>query len=180
LEQEKNAIFLARLEQDPTNPQVQMGREMSPKELERRLKKLNPNLQFAINSHNTTKKYVFCDHNGTKETLCPYENSTMPERSVLKKKAQEVQDMSVSKIERKDLPRATFVPGQGFVFDSLLPGFKVIQQPWGEAVRGWRTVLIKLVKMGYLTPAQVEREFGSDNTAQWASHLGKQRIAVAW
>lgn len=53
------------------------------------------------------------------------------------------------------------------------PGWNRIVEPFGEKLRGWRTVLVRLVKSGILTVGQVESRFLSDNTPQWKHYMGK-------
>jgi hypothetical protein len=65
--------------------------------------------------------------------------------------------------------------------ESERPGFKKVVQPGGEGLRGWRTVLAKLVLEGLLTPTQAEKEFGFGNGAAWAKHTGRLQVnSVPW
>jgi hypothetical protein len=65
--------------------------------------------------------------------------------------------------------------------DSERPGFKKVVQPGREGLRGWRTVLAKLVLEGLLSPAQAEKEFGSGQGAAWAKHTGRLQVdSVPW
>src|SRR5690348_678265 len=60
------------------NIDYQLGRSMLPAELEKKLLLLNPNFRFE-HSPNTTKKRLYY-----KESfLCLYENSLMPEHSIM-------------------------------------------------------------------------------------------------
>lgn len=177
-----------------TDIMQQMGRELSSEELERRLSKLNKNLRFETNWRNHTKKalYRIQNINGElqKEFLCAYENGVMPERSVMKQVLKEVMDPEFlggrQTIARSDLPKYEVVPdeksplGQDIVFDpdAKRPGMKYEVQGHGEAIRGWRTVLLALVNTKAITVNQAEREFGSDNRPEWAYKTGKQKEAV--
>lgn len=60
------------------------------------------------------------------------------------------------------------------------PGFVRKALAWSESVRGWRTVLVKLVKAGFLTVSQVEREFLNDNTPEWKQHMGFGETTRPW
>lgn len=59
-------------------------------------------------------------------------------------------------------------------------GWKKLKHAWGEKKRGWRTVLVNLVKLGLLTVSQVENEFLSDDTPEWARHTGKKNVFRPW
>lgn len=59
-------------------------------------------------------------------------------------------------------------------------GWNKVTHAWGEYRRGWRTVLISLVKLGLLSTQQVEDEFLADNTPEWAKHMGKRNIYRPW
>lgn len=59
-------------------------------------------------------------------------------------------------------------------------GWKKVSHAWGEYKRGWRTVLINLVKLNLLSVHQVEDHFLSDDTPEWARHTGKKDIYRPW
>lgn len=180
-------LYLDNNDLSPANAERQMGRAMTSADLEVRLKKLVPNLHFERNPANATKKAVYLIHpSGKKEFICAYENGFMPEHSVMRTKEEDLPDPSypapgiMHHVERKDLPRHEFVPGEGYKFDGVQPGFKRLRMVWGEAKRGWRTVLIKLVLRGLTTPAAVEAIFGSDDRPEWAGHMGKRPVTTPW
>lgn len=64
--------------------------------------------------------------------------------------------------------------------DAQLPGMKTLVQPWGELLRGYRSILVKLVQWRVLTPHQVETEFLRDNTPEWAGKMGHQAVTRPW
>jgi hypothetical protein len=191
-EQTANAVYLNDHSQSPANAERQLGRPMSAAELERRLKRVNPNLHFEVNPYNTTKKAVYrILPNQKKVFICAYENGTMPEYSVFRVKEEEIVQPDFlfgrGHLDRKDLPAFEHKedsenPLGKIEFDPTAekPGFKKVQLPWGEAVRGWRTVTIRLVEAELATPTQIEKEFGSSNRAEWARHMGKQNISLPW
>jgi len=179
-DQEKLALDLG----DPANPANvawQLGKEMTVEDLERRLFKLNPNLQFAPHPERPWIKCIYKVDRAGRHYVVSFNNEKMPEHSIRAVKTEDVRDPTVWHVDRKDLPRHTW-DGEKWVFDesSPQPGMKRLNLAWWEAFRGWRTVLLQLVKLGILTSTQVEREFGADNRPEWASHLGKQAIVTKW
>ena len=185
-DQTETAKYLNDPNDNPTILARQLGRMMTSDELEKKLKKMDPNLHFEWNQFNSSKKMMYHIRPGVgKYSVCPYEAGPMPEHSVLKQKVEMVRDFSVGMVgkpalDRKDLPKYEWVPGQGYVFDSTatLPGWKKVTLPWGEHKRGWRTVLIRLVERGIFTPPQIESVFGADDTPNWAKHMGKQNSII--
>lgn len=191
-----NAIFLND-PYDPTNAAARWGRAMSSDEVEKRIKKLVPDAKFHVNPRNLSKKYMTVENRGT---VLVYENGRIPERSIMSRVLKETMDPSILRkgkfhIERADLPKHEVVPhvvtANGDVFHEGLghtiwdpsrpiPGMIRTEIPWSEAIRGWRTMLAKLVKDGLTTPAAAEREFGSDNTPEWAGAMGKRDKSRPW
>lgn len=181
-----NSVLLDKMPQDPTKAINQLGSVMLSSEFEARIKKLCPSLSFIDNHYRQDKRAIgYYDSSGW-HTLVVYEKGYMPERSILRSQEELVPDMSYEmqnrRLNRLDMPKGEFVPGKGWIYPegTILPGWKKVRHPYGEAVRGWRTVLLRLIHLRQTTPDAVERLFGSDNTAQWAAHTGKQNITVRW
>lgn len=146
------------------NAEERMGRPMWPKDFEEKLLKLNPNFYFEVIEGNTSKKRLsYVDARG-KNFVAVYENSLMPERSIPRLKEMIVPEPKLTHIDRKDLSSDP---------EALKPGWRKIVIPWGEKTRGWRTVLVRLIQAGYISVAQAETEFGSDETPEWRQHTGK-------
>jgi hypothetical protein len=156
----KDRVHVARI----GNIGQRLGRQMFPAELERRLKKLNANLFFEVIAENPTHKRASLLIPNGRKVLVVYENSLMPERSIPKLRTMEVPDPTFTHLDRKDMPTDP---------DALRPGWRRVQIPWGEAKRGWRTVLVRLIQQGAITVTQAETEFGSDETPEWRQHTGK-------
>jgi hypothetical protein len=191
-EQTANAVYLDNHDLSPANAERQLGQTMFAADLERRLKKINPNLIFETNPFNTSKKALYhVRPDATKVFICAYENGVMPEHSIFRVKEEEVlrpEFVNPFKrhLDRKDLPKFEHKqdgsPLGKIVFDDMVekPGFRKVKLPWGESVRGWRTVTIRLVAAKLATPAEVERVFGSSNRPEWARHMGKKDIYLPW
>ena len=155
----KDHVHTARLA-DPGR----LGRPLFPEELETRLKRLNANLHFEVIAENPTHKRLSVIDQRGRHIVAVYENSLMPERSLPRLRTMEVPDPTFTHIDRKDMPKDPA---------ALRPGWRTITIPWGEAKRGWRTVLVRLVGAGLITVTQAEAEFGSDETPEWRQYTGK-------
>lgn len=161
---EENCKYLADQDTDPTFAPKRIGHPLHHDVLEQRLKSLNPNIIFVWNSFNSTKKCIYYG-----ETHIPYEAGIMPERSIMGRKTEEVPvgdvyDNPKFVLERKDLRK-----------DGKNPWMKTIQVPWREEVRGWRTVLIKLVACQAITPTQAEQMFSAADNSAWQNGMGKAK-----
>jgi hypothetical protein len=204
-------------ETSPLAAAKKIGKPMLHTEMERRLKRLNPNLTFMTGPLNTKHK-VLCrpwrigDPARTLDLADPfrdliklfvYPTGVLPERSIWRECDEWVPDPSYvptpGDVDQNDWE---WVPLKGhetqFITDPLRPGagkhghwqrkaedkgragWKKLKHAWGEKQRGWRTVLLQLVKLHLLTVQQVEDEFLSDNTPEWARHTGKQNIFRPW
>lgn len=179
------------LDDSPVNAERQMGKMMTPAELEVILKKINSNFHFEFLS-NGKKRLSLILPSGEKTTVCVYEGTPMPEYSIFSFKENETLDMSLIsnpniKLSRKDFPESKWggleydpdtgdVRGKGWVTDesATKPGYVKEKILWNEVTRGWRTVLARIVAAGYANPAEVERHVDSANRASWARILGKQ------
>lgn len=177
------------------------GKSLTTREFETKILKLIPDAKFQTftGGDGTLKRFVH---------LAPYipasrfvyDFPVLPERSVreilVKRRilpgiiASDPQAKAL--ITRKDLPKHRVV-GPSFdesgniaslgrvEWESSLPaGMEEVKIPGREIIRGWRTVLVLLRHAGYLTPGQIEAEFGADNTAAWSKHMGKQEITLPW
>lgn len=180
-EQEKDTIYVENELIDISNNERQLGRPFLPSELEKRLKKVNPNFHFEVNWRNNEMKALYFIKNGKKEYIGSYHNCLMPEHSVSKVKYELVWDYKATQkpLERKDLPKHEWVPGKGWVFDpnAPRPGWKVLKKPNGEYKRGWRTLLIMIVLKGYAQWWEIDKVFKETPSSlfgqrAWAYHRG--------
>lgn len=172
--------------EDPTNTLARLGTPMTNVELEARIRKMAPNLLFENHPENKARKAVIsfasqagiphswmtpkrCAYlvkpSGEKQFLFAFEAGIMPEYSILRRISRLSWNGKTTHIERADLKGST------------PPGMRVLNLPWREEVRGWRTVLLRLVECGILTLEQVESSFGPGKTRSWASKLGKRSRA---
>lgn len=178
LEQEKNCIYLENENEDPSNIQQQLGKFMLTPEFEKELLKILPSLKFEFHPTNPLMKALYHISGEEKKYICAYHADLLPEHSIVKVKKEIVWDPDHTQpLKRSDLPKHQWVQGKGYVFEGIPPGWKEITIPWGELKRGWRTVLLKLVKEGLMTVTQAET-FGTPTSKfgqkAWSYHLGKQ------
>jgi len=82
-------------------------------------------------------------------------------------------------INTKDLRTEINEQGREVLSEGEQPGRAVLQEPCGY-LPGWRSVLLKLLGEGLLTPAQVENEFGTINNESWSAKLGQQNLVTAF
>lgn len=178
----------------PLNSARKLGRTMTAQQLETKLSKLNPKLRFRYVGVTNTKKAVCIERqDGTLEELMLYPATILPERSMWKGKEEIYPDPQQNHVEKLNQDDMEWVPLPGYESrypkwgtwrmkdpTKLKPGWLRKLVPTGEAVRGWRTVLVKLIACGALTPEQVERNFGSDDTPEWKQHTGKGPQVRPW
>lgn len=193
----KDAPFVTSL----ITERAKAGKVLTTKDFEDKLKKLLPDMKNETFTalDGTQKRYAHLPPY-IRESKFVYDYPVLPERSVREIiKKRKITDGVISSdpqakalIRRSDLPRHKVI-GPSFnkngevaslgrvEWESDLPaGMEEISIPGREVIRGWRTVLVMLRHCGYLTPQQIEKEFGADNTAAWAKHMGKQEIRLPW
>lgn len=166
---EKNCKYVDDSSNDPTFAARRIGKPMHHDVLEAKLKSLNPRINFIWNQFNSTKKVLLFG-----KDRIPYEAGIMPERSIMGRHTEEVPIAEVFDnpkfvLDRKDLRK-----------DGKNPWMRTVTQPWREEVRGWRTVLIKLVAMGAITPTQAELMFTPADNPEWQNSMGKAKHDLPW
>lgn len=171
------ALILADNNESPANAERQLGIPLFAATLETKLKQLIPNLHFEYNGFNSRMKAMYLLVPGQeKEYLLAYHSTPMPEYSIFNYKEEEYWD-GTEHISRKDFPKSELQANGKWEFDGPRPGFKRIKRPWNEATRGWRTILIKLIQRGLVSPEIIERTFKGSDRASWNAHLGKSVIS---
>jgi hypothetical protein len=125
----------------------------------------------------------------------------MPERSIWRIEEEEVPDEMLSgsvdhsfKVPHvSDYGASEWLPIEGFehlwesdgrgigrwkqIDPNIKPGWTKRKQRWGEAIRGWRTILVRGVQMRLWTPWQVETEFSVAQSPEWHRYMGKGAVA---
>lgn len=186
---------------DLVTQKEQAGQILTTQQFEDKLRRLLPDMKNeTFTALDGTKKRYAILAPYIKESRFVYDYPVLPERSVREviKKRKIVDGVITTNpdakpmITRSDLPKHKVI-GPSFdengnvkdigrvEWESDLPaGMEEVIIPGREVIRGWRTVLVMMRHCGYLTPHQIEREFGADNTKAWAKHMGKQEIVLPW
>lgn len=201
----KEQTALSNVYTDNPNPFVvdpAYGTWMTAAEFERRLLKLDKNFRYIWGgeSHRTQTKLLALEKpDGTLRKLWPYEIPIMPERTIWNDVVRHVPPPPSYVMNPKDAPPCNWVPlsddlahlwkpnGRGVGKwepkdpNALLPGWTKVSLGWGEKIRGWRTMLLKLYGEKILTREQIEREFFAANTAAWQQGMDKaSKKTLAW
>jgi hypothetical protein len=163
---------------------ARMGTAMSHRELERRLKRLNPSLVFENIKGNSRAKRLSIQRPDGIHRLFAYSTGHLPERSVARVVIEETPDPTYLQgrvMERSELPAHEKKEDGSLEFDpdAKRPGYIYTEKNMGEKIRGWRTVLLLLIVNDIFTVEEIEREFGASNTAEWALHTKKRGDDVA-
>ncbi len=189
-EQLKYSVYLNDPKTNPCNYEKQLGNKLPILSFETKLRKLNPNLFVISNSWNNNKKYLYFQFHEDRIFISAFDvlqDGCVAEHSIMSAKTEEVPDLdfvrtkdvggvSVSHIDKKDIPSSKLVDGE-LVFEGKgNPGFKEVDTVYTEAFRGWRTVLSYIVRAGVATPAECEAVFGVANTPQWKRTMGKGQV----
>lgn len=194
----ETAALLENPDVDPTNPERQLGRSLHHTEVEKRLTRLNPNLVFTPHPQNSTKRCIYLKHpTGELSYLFVCEAGNVPENSIMTiRQHDELTPEALRpgwKVQKADIPKHEVIPHEitddgevkrvgSVVFDrgALLPGRERLESAHNELVRGYRTVLLRLILGGVITETGAEREFGSQNRSSWAAGLGRRTKVTPW
>lgn len=139
------------------DPERQLGLPLTPKELDKKLQKLNRKLRVRPSTNlllPTTWYLEWEDPEGRLHTIAAMEGPVMPEWSRLEPHEEEVMDV----VEHlTDLEQAA-------------PRREAVSVR--EVVRGWRQVVLKAFDFGLLELEAMDREFGTAGRRSWAVHTG--------
>lgn len=139
---------------DITNREVQAGRKLQASEIRRRLKRINPNLQFEVsrNFPDITGIYLVTNQVDPMTLTRPWKRHIcgMPT-------AGDVNEFS------------TIVPKTVKIPDPTVPLHWQIGQEMDFEVRGYRTVLARLIKESIITESEATLHFGlpSRSSQKW-------------
>lgn len=171
----------------------QMGYPLTPRRLEKKLNSIISGLVYQINPNNKTKKAMYLSTPEGLEYLMAYENSLMPEHSIMRIVTHEYPDPAIftgeRTLERDEVPAYEKVEdpespvGYSYEFDpkAKRPGMIYVEKGFGEATRGWRTVLLRLIQRGLASVELIEKTFKADDRAEWAKSTGKQtQVEPTW
>lgn len=187
----------------PNNPARQMGRVLTPHQLEALIAKLGiPNLQAETHPTNPNKRCLYVIRGDAKQLVCVYENNPMPEFSIIQGVVKWVPDPAylgeggktamradlegaaapVSNAQAAALIDKYGIRGALNELENRAPshlGMKQIMVPGAEKVRGWRTVLAYLWNHGLTSPERVRQVVTDADRASWAGLTGARQGALA-
>ncbi len=147
----RHAPLVADKHTSIANAAHQRGRAMTTTQFTGLIHQLNRDLVILPHPANDSKACVYLLlPNGSKEFIVVCENGLMPEWSIMGTLEVRVPDGGIHGMWKK-----TKVPGQ-------------------ELFRGWRTVLIYLIRKKLVSLEAVERLFGPCNRQSWCIFTGKQ------
>jgi hypothetical protein len=181
----KTAAEVKDWDNSPTNPMRQWGRAMLTADFEKKLAPILPSfIKCFDDPRGEGLRHMYVVAPDLMEHLLAYPNPHMPEHSICYEYTEDVPDMSVTHIDRKDVPDAKWIsPSEGFQFDTSdapLAGMKRVRMMGGVALKGWRQVLLQLIGYGAITVADAERIFGADNRKEWGHKSGKIHAPTIW
>ena len=149
---------VANKDTSPSNVLRQLGTLKHLDEIEKLVKKLNPNVRIKRTpGKKATVEWIYqaSDESSTRpHTICLCEPGVSPEHSIMEELIQEI-------------------PFLGSHMTPDTPAFTQVRVPGRELIRGWRTVLLRLVWAGATTPTAVENLVGHSPRAAWQQHLGR-------
>lgn len=183
----KTQAKVTDFDNSPTNPQRQWGNALPVEVFESKLATILP--PFIRIFDHPKNQNVRCAHlvlpDGTLEYLqVSWTKGLMPEHSIMWTKYEDVPDLMVKSYSARDMPKGEFISEEeGWKFDTSagpLPGYKRVTTVNAEALRGWRTVLLKFIVLKVITPSQAEIVFGADDRREWANKTGKQNAPTLW
>lgn len=192
----KEALYVQ--ENDFANIENQAGRRLTSEEFERRVKKLNPDIDF-ITRELTPQQCVGQDMPvGTRLRTMILKRGDDPriisgyfmapvlnEFDVIKVRSKIITNAPFDRHSKHnmitDLPRYTIEKNwdgtPNVVFEGLNNLQEEIFEPCG-LVRGWRPQLAEAIVKGALTLDAVEREFDGADRATWSHKVGKQSLQI--
>lgn len=177
----RNCVYTEDMEWNPANPTQQLGQPMTHQQLEVRLAPHIPSgFVFDDDLTATNKRALYRVTPEGRERVLRFERGLMPEHSIMRVKVDWVRDPAQKHLEAAD-HKAAHVTVGGLEWEpgAQRPGWIKVTKLWGEIVRGWRTVLIRLVQEGVI-PISVAESFGGDDRPTWAAGLGKRQLTLPY
>lgn len=128
---------------DVTNPLIQKGRSISTKVMIQRLLRMNPDLRFEVANADSNLIGIYVVENRPD----PVTNTSPWKRHICGMPNGEISEFYVPITIEAMVPDPDLGPGQ----------VKTVEVQ-GQ-IPGWRSILLRLIRDGQITPAQAEAEF---------------------
>ena len=132
------------------NTEMQRGRLLAHTDFEDKLKRVNPSLLILGDPHGRPLRHVYGPGPAGIRHCCSYGSGKIPEHSILSYSEEELYDPEYL---QRGYSGLDFKGGR-------TPNRKTVKVFHEEAVRGWRTVLVRLKQQGLVDPWRVEAVFG--------------------
>ncbi|CAB4142873.1 hypothetical protein UFOVP434_46 [uncultured Caudovirales phage] len=177
LRQYDHAVLIGKGD-DPTDIMQRMGKCLSPAELIKKLYKLSYYIAVERNPKNPKMYVLYSTRGGKKTYIGAFEDSLVPERTLMDTKT--VEDVDPSTLDPAWTPGKYDAPLKdvhGIIqIDESQPRPGLIKYtiPWHITKMGYRTLLLRLMQQGIVSKTKIELEFGNDNTPEWASKTGNR------
>lgn len=181
-----NSILVKDGDLNAGNAAYQMGKAYTNFEFEAKLQKLNPNFRFNTfkNKEGQPARGIWLLTPEGMKSIMGYGVGLIPENSIRRVYYKDIREKGVKKIhiDRSEIKADWDNENKEFKFDTSkpMPGFRRVWLADRELVRGWRTVLLRLMQEGYLKLTDVEREFGISDRQTWAYGTGKAGADKPW
>lgn len=135
------------------NSALQRGKGMQWSDFEAKLRELRPDLMIWDHPH-MAFRCIYVNDAGKLEHVASYHRGWLPEHSIRACVEDWEYDWSILGVDGKGLN------GRDFDGRSTPPNRKKVLKKWHEALRGWRTVLLRLMADEVLDITAVEEKFG--------------------
>tara|TARA_R110000868_G_scaffold4119_8_gene25024 strand:+ start:1139 stop:1777 length:639 start_codon:yes stop_codon:yes gene_type:complete len=177
LNQYAHAVLIGK-DHDPTNILHRMGKALTPAVLKQKLESLSYYVKVERHPTNHTMYVVYSVRSNTKTYIAAFEDSLVPERTLIDTKT--VTDVDPASLRPDWKPGkfdAPVVDRNGIIQideNAMRPGLTTYTIPWHITKMGYRTILLRLLEKGVVTMAKIEETFGNDDTPEWAAKSGAQ------
>jgi len=176
--QEEQGLIIADADNPVNVSEAQKGKPIPFEKFERLIRKLPMGASYVFRDINPLFKGL-CFNSPQKGliSVSAYGKTLLPEYSTITVEKEKVRDFSLNVLKPIDMPEMKWDPvaKEHVAKDgSLLPGWKyryktIGENPYDPTSRGYRTVLMRIVKLGLATPEEVEKVFGKSSRASWGS-----------
>lgn len=176
LRQYDNAVLLGK-ENDPTDIMERMGACLTSTEVKTKLEQLSYYVKVEKHPKKHNMWVVYNTRGGEKKYISAFEDGIVPERTIMNTRT--IEDVDPESLNPSWTPKKIDAPrvdinGIIQIDEGAKPGLTKYTIPWGIEKMGYRTILIRLIQSGVVSPTRVEEVFGSDDTPEWASKTGKR------
>lgn len=140
------------------NADLMRGRGMQWTQFEHELREVRPDITI-LDHPRMPMRCIYVSEDGKLEHIASYQRAWLPEHSIRSCVEDWEYDWSIMGVGGKGLN------GRDFDGKSPAPNKRRVIKSWHEALRGWRTILLRLMADGVLTVTEVEAKWGKPSKA---------------